>query len=91
MGGVAGRTDATGRVDGDAIRRGRPILVRLSTEGEGEDVAALVVRVRPGVTVVWYNARLLPRHQARLMAWVETQLVLGARPVSVLRIEELAG
>jgi hypothetical protein len=93
MGGVADVTDAMGRVCSDASRRRRPILLRLSSEGEdeGDDVAALVVRVRPEVTVVWYNARLLPRHRARLTAWAETQLVLGARPVSALRIEELAG
>ena len=90
MGGVADVADADDSMARDVERR-RPVLVRLSSMGQAEDVAALVVRVRPGVTVVWYNARLLPRHRARLTAWAETQLVLGARPVSALRIEELTG
>jgi hypothetical protein len=89
MGEAADVTDAMGRVDGSAARRRRPILLRLSSAGEADDVAALVVRVRPHVTMVWYNARLLPRHRSRMTAWGETQLALGARPVRALRIEEL--
>jgi hypothetical protein len=88
MGDAADVTDAPGRADGSAARR-RPILLRLSSVGEADDVAALVVRVRPHATIVWYNARLLPRHRSQMTAWGETQLVLGARPVSALRIEEL--
>ena len=91
MVGVEAVTDSTGLAGDDGIRRRRPILVRISSAGEREDVAALVVRVQPGVTIVWYNARLLPEHRARLTAWAETQRVLGARPVSALRIEALAG
>jgi hypothetical protein len=91
MGDAADVTDAKDRAEGSAARRRRPVLLRLSSVGEADDVAALVVRVRPRVTIVWYNARLLPRHRSRMTAWGETQVALGARPVSALHVEELHG